>query len=223
MSSPKRLKRGKLPLSQRADPDEEDDVADAVVVSMTTTTKPPAHNPQKTTKSTFVPRGLDTYPWGSEFVNIARADLGREAIWGMVTVLVLIIPFWAILWIPAVPDSVLRYGAIEYIILALLYLFNFLVSSFSTVNEFYRLGLLLNLAGFALEILLLVGLGFSFYNCIQGISPSSCTGNYVVDTLVSIASFILFCVGVVSVSNFLFIVRRTAAAVPPQYYLYRES
>jgi hypothetical protein len=142
----------------------------------------------------------------------ARKKIRRDAQIAMGVVMTHILPFWVINWIPSLPPSVLRYGAIEYFCLVPIYLFNLLVACYSTTNDFYLSALLLNVASLPLEILLLVGLGHSFYTCTQGIAPSSCTGNYVMDILATYTSLLLICMGVSSVYHFFFIVTSKAKA-----------
>jgi hypothetical protein len=174
-------------------------------------------------RKTFVPTGLDTYPWATELLNTARAELGLEAIWGMVTILVGIVPFWLAHWIPSLPPSVMRYGAIYYILLFPLFLFNFLLAYFSSVNEFYRVAVALNVAGFAMEVFLTVILVYNFYACIAGIYPSTCTGNYLIDGIVSVATIILLWKGLESLANCLFIVLRTSNLSSPRFYAYKQQ
>jgi len=176
------------------------------------------------TKRTYIPAGLDTYPWATEMVQTAKADMGRQSIWAMVTIGVILLVFWFILlWIPSLPPAIMRYGAIYFFFLFPLYLFNLLLSYYTSVNEFYRVGLALNIFGVILEVFIAAILGYNYYACQTEIYPSTCRGNYLVDGVVSIAMLVLLFKGLECLSNCIYIVMRTSGVTSPRYYAYKQQ
>ena len=177
----------------------------------------PNNKKAKRREQVLVPAGLDTYPWATEFVNWARADVGSWAILAIVTVVVGVFPWWILQWVYSLPQALMRYGAVQYFVLGVLYFFNVILVKISSAVEFYQLALGLNVAGLVLEIWLAVVIIYNFYACHAGIYPVECKNNYQIDLLMAIPTFLLLFAGFASCTKLSYIVFRTSNTTPPVF------
>ena len=170
---------------------------------------PPARaRQQRTITRSLVPTGLDTFPWATSFVNEARDNLRRYAIWAFFAILFMLI-LWLAGAVPGVQMATLRYGAFWFFFQFPFYLLNVIIAGWSTVTEFYIAGGFLFLFAFAAEVYLTTVLSLNFVYCIRGVYPSSCANNYRIDIFVAVPTLILVVVGLLTVLDYAFIVLRT--------------
>jgi hypothetical protein len=169
---------------------------------------------KKVSKREVIPAGIDVYPFAQEFVNWACAQGGWWAIVGIITVLIGVVPWWALNWIPVIPPALMRYGVIQYILLVPVYLFNLIVFATSRMTEFYQLALIINALALADEIWLTVVLTYNFVACITGLYPSTCTGNYFIDILMSLPTVVLLIVGFATIAKILFVLAHSSGTSP---------